>query len=167
MNRRKFLSSSAAASLCLGAFGVCAVSPREAPVSPRWVLFDSRFAQCRNFGSAAAATGQPTIAFHGDVTHVWRSRLLPYWDARGRSGGEAVAGYTTSSGLFCLEQLAKDHWLRVVLRVEASSRESSVQQRVASGARPTWAHTADALFGTVDMGKGPGHENLVAWIIAA
>ena len=34
------------------------------------------------------------------------------------TGGGAIAGMTTAAGLFCLEELAKDYWMRIVLRIE-------------------------------------------------
>jgi len=47
---------------------------------------------------------------------VWPRDLRAQWSA----GGGAIAGMTTARTLFCLEQLAGDHWMRVVIRAEHS-----------------------------------------------
>lgn len=51
-------------------------------------------------------------AVHGDVTRFWYDELQPVW----RQQRMAVAGTTASDVLFCLEQLARDHQLRVLWR---------------------------------------------------
>jgi hypothetical protein len=76
------------------------------------VIFDSRFPVACNFGAAACRRGQRTRAIQGDVTALWRDDLRLRWAA----GTTAIAGMTTERSLFCLEQLAKDNWLRVMSR---------------------------------------------------
>jgi hypothetical protein len=51
---------------------------------------------------------------HGDVTRFWYDELQPVWQAQ----RVAVAGTTSHDVLFCLEQLARDHQLRVLWRRE-------------------------------------------------
>ena len=82
------------------------------------VVYDSRFAQSRLFGAVNAGAGYRTAGFRGDITALWFKDLGPAWAA----GGGAVAGMTTEPRSFCLEQLAKDHWKRVVLRVDPPPR---------------------------------------------
>jgi len=49
---------------------------------------------------------------HGDVTRFWYDQLQPAW----RQQRAALAGTTLPDVLFCLEQLARDHGLRVLWR---------------------------------------------------
>jgi hypothetical protein len=74
-------------------------------------------------------------AVHGDVTRFWYDELQPAWRKelpkelqnerqmqwqreRQRQQRVAVAGTTSHDVLFCLEQLARDHQLRVLWREE-------------------------------------------------
>jgi hypothetical protein len=116
MDRRHFCIAGAASVVCLGSeHGVPAAERPPGPViALDQVLFDSRHPGSRAFGTAAARAGGRAVAFPGDVTAMWRQTLLPLWAA----GGGAIAGMTTAAGLFCLEELAKDYWMRVVLRIE-------------------------------------------------
>ena len=86
------------------------------------VVFDSRFPIACNFGAAACRSGQKTLAIQGDVTALWRDELRPRWAA----GAAPIAGMTTQRSLFCLEQLATDHWLRVLSRRSVPDDESLV-----------------------------------------
>jgi hypothetical protein len=117
MDRRTFCICSA-----VGALGVAAACARgesyDVPDGVRiplhQVLFDSRFASSRAFGAAGARGGHTAVALQGDVTAVWLRHLQPAWAA----GGGAIAGMTTAASLFCLEQVAKDQWMRVVVRID-------------------------------------------------
>lgn len=53
-------------------------------------------------------------ALHGDVTRFWYDELQAVWQQQ----RVAVAGTTSHDVLFCLEQLARDHQLRVLWREE-------------------------------------------------
>lgn len=126
MNRRKFCWSSAAAAAAVGAgamAGVCAASQAEAtpaaagPRTPLYkFIYDGRFAACRAFAAAALRVGASSgiEATGADITELWSNDLRARWSA----GEGAIGGMVTSRTLFCLEQLAKDHWKRVALRVE-------------------------------------------------
>jgi hypothetical protein len=111
------------------------------PIALDKVLFDSRFASSRAFGAAAERTGQAAVALRGDVTALWVHHLRPQWAA----GGGAIAGMTTASSLFCLEQLAKDHWLRVVVRVEHRRSPHGVVAHLVTAAEPMMTRTCAAL----------------------
>lgn len=151
MDRRKFCASSVSA-LFVAATRVYSASPRAAsarpaadevrgvPIGVDDVLFDSRFAACRAFGAAAALAGQSVHALQGDVTALWVRHLRPRWGA-----GGAVAGMTTASSLFCLEQLAKDHWMRVVVRVEHSRWPDGTVAHSVTAAEPMMSRTRAAL----------------------
>jgi hypothetical protein len=80
------------------------------------VIYDTRFEVSRNFADRWA---RPATArgIAGDVNRLWFDEIGPQWSR----GGGAIAGMTTPAALFCLEQLAKDHWRRVVMRHELRS----------------------------------------------
>jgi hypothetical protein len=125
------------------------------PIALDTILFDSRFASSRAFGAAAKSAGWETTALQGDVTGVWRHHLRPHW-----AGGRAIAGMTTASSLFCLEQLAKDHWMRVVVRVEHRGSPPGTLAHRVTAAQPMLSRTCDALMNARDW-RGhdwPGHE---------
>ncbi len=129
MNRRELVFAGAAAA----GTAVCVLAPvrrvaappathiptRKHPVFA--VIFDRRFEAARDFARVAAWRGNTVFGYGGDLTKVWVRQIEPRWSAR----AGALAGMTTPTALFCLEQLAAQHWLRVV-----SQRE----QRVGAGA---------------------------------
>jgi hypothetical protein len=132
MNRRKFCLSSVAAAFSgaaasLGGVPVAvqtgAVTPAPSTLSARLYTFiyDRRYSAGRIFGVAAehARTTAGVVAIGGDITALCSRDLLPRWSA----GCGAIAGMTTARTLFCLEQLAKDHWMRVVIRAEHAISE--------------------------------------------
>jgi hypothetical protein len=121
MDRRTFCLSSAAAAIsgaaaglaCLPAAGQIPAMPAVAPILPLYkFIYDHRYPAARAFG--AAVNGMRTVAIDGDITALWSRDLRAQWSA----GAGAIAGMTTVRSLFCLEQLAKDHWMRVVTRAE-------------------------------------------------
>jgi hypothetical protein len=125
MNRRKFCLSSTAAAAAVGAGGlaaVCAATQAQAttaagPLTRLYkFIYDRRFAACRAFAAAALRGGVSSgiEATSGDITELWSNDLRAQWSA----GAGAIGGMVTTRALFCLEQLAKDHWMRVALRVE-------------------------------------------------
>jgi hypothetical protein len=78
------------------------------------VLIDTRFAAARAFAHTAQWRGEPVYGFNGDITNVWYHDLHPRW----QQGRAAIAGFTAYGALFCLEELARDARMRVVLRNE-------------------------------------------------
>jgi|SRR5580698_6532266 hypothetical protein len=107
MNRRDFVLASATATATLA----CAVPPVQASAIFA-VVFDQRFAAAQAFASTAAWRGHRVFGYDGDLTAMWLQELEPRWSRR----AGALAGMTTPPALFCLEQLAAQHWLRVVTR---------------------------------------------------
>jgi len=164
MDRRRFCLSGAAAAISLGvgsSYASAAPMPTAVgfadggPIALDTILFDSRFASSRAFGAAAKSAGRETAALQGDVTAVWRHHLRPHW-----AEGGAIAGMTTASSLFCLEQLAKDHWMRVVVRVEHRGSPPGTLAHRVTAAQPMLSRTCDALMNARDW-RGhhwPGHE---------
>lgn len=160
MDRRTFCSSSA-----VGALGVAAACARGesplvqggTPIPLHKILFDSRFASGRAFGAAGARGGHTAVALQGDVTAVWLRDLQPHWAAC----GGAIAGMTTAASLFCLEQMAKDQWLRVLVRIDhrrstggafahrVTAAESTVKRICATFASPYPGPWPDAALGAL------------------
>lgn len=139
MNRRKFCLASVAAAISGAAAGHTASLTPSAPTPdvstpdesrpaasslraslpsmPLYkFIYDRRFSAGRAFGAAAqrVRSAAGTIAFDGDITALWLHDLRRRWSA----GDGAIAGIATTRSLFCLEQLAKDHWMRVAIRAE-------------------------------------------------
>ncbi len=127
MDRRNFCLSSAAAAIsgaaaglaCLPAAGQmnAVMSAPVAPIVPLYrFIYDRRSPAGRAFGAAAEGLRSTAgiVAIDGDITALWARDLRAQWSA----GGGAIAGMTSARSLFCLEQLAKDHWMRVVIRAE-------------------------------------------------
>lgn len=84
-------------------------------------IYDRRYSDARAFGVAAEPgySRAGTVAIDGDVTALWSRDLRGQWLA----GGGAIAGMITARTLFCLEQLAKDHWMRVLVRADHALAE--------------------------------------------
>jgi hypothetical protein len=117
MNRRNFCASSVAAAISVAAAGPAyGLEPSTPSVQLYKYVYDSRYAAARAFGVAGerAVSTAGTVAIQGDVTALWARDLRSQWLA----GGGAIAGMTTARTLLCLEELAKDHWMRVVIRAD-------------------------------------------------
>lgn len=120
MNRRKFLQVSTASSILsflTGAPFADALSPAlplSASIPIYKVIFDARFAQSLLFAQHAQQSGLPVHAIRGDVTALWFHDL----DIRWRESPVAISGMTAPNSLFCLERLAWDHGMRVIVRAE-------------------------------------------------
>jgi hypothetical protein len=112
MNRRQFVVGSSAV-VAAGVFAHQTLSTQHYGTIHA-ALFDTRFAPTREFGRVARTYGVDTHPIDGDITALWTEHLRPLWS---RAGG-AVVGMTTPSTLLCLEELARDHWHRVVAWVD-------------------------------------------------
>ncbi|HEY5568489.1 MAG TPA: hypothetical protein VIM81_14780 [Gammaproteobacteria bacterium] len=80
----------------------------------RWSLYkgiyDARYPACVAFAEWMKQSGVPIWPLdHGDVTGVWFNDLALRW----REEPAAIAGMTAPEALFCLEELARDHRMRV------------------------------------------------------
>ncbi|MGH9740275.1 MAG: hypothetical protein ACRD4X_17065 [Candidatus Acidiferrales bacterium] len=129
-NRREFLHLSVAA-LSLPIAARAGVSPElfrteeRADVEPLYkVFFDERFSSCTAFADEMKRRAQPTHAIRGDITEAWFSDLYYFWkegrwkQGSGQQGPAAIAGLTAPGPTFCLEMLARDAGMRVVMRVD-------------------------------------------------
>jgi hypothetical protein len=140
VNRRELCAGAVLAGVAAATGSLaCVLMPRQ---SFDTVVFDTRFEASRRFaGLWAMPTTRRGVA--GDINRLWFDEIGPQWSR----GGGAIAGMTTAATLFCLEQLAKDHWRRVVMRRE---------HRTTTGPGP---------LRTI-MGGFGAESRLVEWIIA-
>jgi hypothetical protein len=161
MNRRKFCLSSVAAAISGAAAAQTARAAPAAstpgvptpaasspvvsiPSSPLYkFIYDRRFFAGRAFGAAAEQVRSTagTVGIDGDITALWSCDLRPRWSA----GNGAVAGMATARTLFCLEQLAKEHWMRVVFRADhAISSGHEIAHRL-TGSQPMMSRISAVL----------------------
>jgi hypothetical protein len=118
-NRRHFLQTAAAATLI--PFTTCvslAATDAGATIRPRLIVAEIRWAAAAAFAAEAGIRGIPVRAIDGDVTALWYNELDALWRAR----PVPIAGLTARPALFCLEQLAWDHGMRVVYHAEHRQR---------------------------------------------
>lgn len=116
MKRRSVLKAGLATSLLplLGLGGVAKAFELESSIQLKAILSDRRFPMSSAFGARAAAMGIPHLTTNGDITAIWLKQLDPLW----REGKASVMGLTTLDQLFCLERLAWDRGMKVLMRVE-------------------------------------------------
>ncbi len=111
-NRREFLQATLAAS-ALAAIPLSALAEAAKSLPVHTVLFDQRFADSVLFAAEFAGQGIATYGMpKGDITPFWRNELSTVWAETPAS----IAGLTDESALFCLEQLGRQHGLRVLHR---------------------------------------------------
>jgi hypothetical protein len=149
MDRRQFCLSSAVLATGFAA-GRVFPSPQAPSLVLHEVLFDARFSAARDFGAAAARLGQKTAAIQGDVTALWLHDLWPRWSA----GGGTIAGMTSARSLLCLEQLAQNHWMPVIVRAEHRPLAAGATAHRVSAMEPALARICCALAGGLNW---PGH----------
>ncbi|HEY8506802.1 MAG TPA: hypothetical protein VIL32_00515 [Steroidobacteraceae bacterium] len=117
-NRREFLQAVAISGLpvfshAAGAFETSRTIPARCDLHA--ILFDERHAQACALGACLASNVGCVHAIpDGDITQVWLNQIAPVW----RNQPVPLAGLTTRSALFCLEQLAIPYGLRVVFHAE-------------------------------------------------
>lgn len=112
-NRREILQAAAAATAATAAAPMARAGQAEA-ASLAAVIVDRRFEPSRAFGRHMAEQGRRVLEIEADVTDVWLKELKPLWTEKPR----AIAGLTSRSSMFCLEQLAWEHRMRVVYHAE-------------------------------------------------
>jgi hypothetical protein len=154
MNRRKFCLSSIATAISGAAVGAgcppaaaqtAALPAASKPIAPLYkFVFDRRYSAASAFGVAAehAKAIAGVVAIEGDITELWSQDLRLQWS----TGSGAIAGMATARTLFCLEQLAKDHWMRVAIRVEHMISEGREIAHRLTAAEPMIARMGPALM---------------------
>jgi hypothetical protein len=150
VNRRSVLkvaaSSVAGALVNIPGFGENA--ERE-PTSASFqrAVFDERFAECRGFAAELRGTGLFSSAIRGDVAGLWYYDLRPQLN----SHRAPFTGLTDRAALFCLEELARDVNMRVIVRVDHLIDETLRAKHVAVGSltlvAATGSLTPNAGFG--------------------
>lgn len=119
-NRREILQAAAAATAAGAAGSMARARQSESAGALAAVVVDRRFEPSRAFGRHMAERGRKVLEIEADVTDLWLKELKPLWSA-GRAhipGHGAIAGLTSRSSMFCLEQLAWEHRMRVVYHAE-------------------------------------------------
>jgi hypothetical protein len=115
--RRELLQFAACATLpaALGAPTAATSAAAASPANLHAVLVEASAVNARAFGQRLGARGANVISLHGgDITAAWLASIRPAW----LKGPATIAGLTTASALFCFEQLAWSHGLRVVFYAE-------------------------------------------------
>jgi hypothetical protein len=130
------------------------------------VIFDERFARGREFGRLSHQLGANVQAIREDVTDIWYNDLYFRWE----EGPAAIAGLTSDTTLFCLQQLARDVRMHVVYRTEHG--RSDGQQVIEQAARLLTNYPRSSLAQRMPIdsllpGQSDQREGqLVSWIIA-
>ena len=142
-------------------------------------LFNARTSEGQSFAAAMNRFGVATEPAGDDVTPLWYDVLHKQWTECPRP----LAGLTRSNTLFCLEQLAWDHRMRVVYWADHSlamardhshetddpqhaRSEASSSKWVDSVARHLLAQQSRIAGGAIDWPRHPGPAGLVSWMIA-
>lgn len=166
MNRRDFLKVGLTIGVVAGFNSKAIAASLEALVlrQPDLVIADDRFEASRRFGDEAARNGLPHHMIDGDITDLWFETLDPQW----RRHPTIIAGMTAPQPLFCLERLAHDRGMRVVLRitheafpnnqvshhVEATEHLLQPLSQLLEGA--DWSERMARLAGVCSWGGAPG-----------
>ncbi len=118
INRREFLEAAAISAIPAMTSASPGAPRTQADTSApalHTVVIDSRHGEARSLGAGFAAQGtRVAVLADGDVTQLWLRDIGPAWRAR----RAPIAGLTTRSSLFCLEQLSLGYGLRVVFHAE-------------------------------------------------
>lgn len=189
MKRRSVLKAGLATSLLplLGIGGVARALDLQSSIQLKAILSDRRFPMSSAFGARAAAMGIPHLATNGDITTIWLKHLDPLW----REGKASVMGLTTQDQLFCLERLAWDRGMKVIMRVEHQEMGLgeithtidapallTAQSALALQRGDLWPSELATLMGSCSPSQCIGHrsnreviskgrlgEHLVSWVI--
>ena len=98
------------------------------------VIVDVQHAPSRIYGRSLGAMGANVLSIeNGDFTSLWRNDLPGVMSAMPAT----ITGLTTPAALFCFEQLAWNHGLRVVFHSEhAHLQEGAVQHHILRSGDP-------------------------------
>jgi hypothetical protein len=117
IDRRSFMTRSAAVALAAAAWPARGRLDAGAPASPVIALVDRCVAGSQSFAGDARARGECVLEFDSDVAALWMRELEP----RLRAGPTVLAGHTGAATLFCLDLLARDYGARCVQRVDSAT----------------------------------------------
>jgi hypothetical protein len=162
MNRREMLQSGIAAT-ALPVVGGTGWLPapqrghvRVQPLPLYKVIIDQRVGEARAFGREMLKQGLAVQPFDGDMTNLWYDDLYPRW----RRNPVAIAGLTAHGPLFCLERLAWDFRMRVVLRADHRRAAKGSFARALTGQVSLQDAAAGAVLTDAE------HDTLISWVIA-
>ena len=189
--RRKFLEAAALASTLPITARLFVPSAAATPAIHRLhtVVVDQRWHQSRALAQAADPTGNSHAAILGDMTDLWFTNLEPHWRRALPSSVMALAGLTAHGPIFCLEELAREHGLRVVYRgIHESVDDQTIRHRFWGAvpdlaATPAWAAAVGSTVASIPCAAPalgsrapadveittratPPSETLVSWLIA-
>lgn len=190
MKRRSVLKAGLASSVLslVGVNGFARTFDLQNKIQPKAVVTDARFPSSITFGAHAAPFGIEHLSSKGDITAIWLKHLDPIW----REGKASVIGLTTQDQLFCLERLAWDRGMQVLLRVEHhDSGRGSIAHKIEAPSflaertvqaiqnEKAWPSELAFLLGSCSpnqlvgrcayrevTSKGKLNEQLVTWVIA-
>jgi hypothetical protein len=134
-SRRKFIQGGLAVSALPSAMLVTSASafagvPHSYITLERFV-YDNHFDEAVETAGHMDAFGVRSAETYGDMTSLWYDDLDLLW----RHTPMALAGLTSSSGLFVFETLAADHGMRVIFRGEhAVAKRGRVAHRLSGPA---------------------------------
>lgn len=136
--RRTFIQAAASTALPIatGTIGSAAASEGVAfrHDTLQAAILDDAHLAAREFGRQIGMQGVPVHSIHsGDITAAWLQTVRPLWQKR----RAPIAGLTTPAALFCLEQFAFAHGLRVMFHAEhVLLADGSVEHQVQRGQGP-------------------------------
>jgi hypothetical protein len=95
-------------------------------------IYDRRYSASNAFAEWMQRQGVPTRSLdQGDVTGVWFNDLALRW----RRSPAAIAGMTAPEALFCLQELARDHGMRVTFSADHRLQsDGSIEHRLRGAA---------------------------------
>ncbi len=111
-------------------------------------IYDKAHASALGFAARMQRRGVTIHAIDADITSVWFNDLALRWRRR----PVAIAGLTAPAALFCLEQLAWDHRMRVVLRATHTQRPSGDIEHRIQAPQALMPHIEQSLDMALDWG---------------
>ena len=130
----------------------------QAPARPSYyaAIADDRYPVARLWAAGMERHNQKVLfTRRGDVTPVWYDDLYHRW----REGPTLLAGLTAHGPVFCLDQLAKAHGMRLLVCEPVASNEDAVQAVVN---RVLGFSAVEGTFHEQTLDE----DTLYAWVIA-
>jgi hypothetical protein len=101
LSRRHFIQSTSSIAASMGLLGIATPALARSGDGPLLTLYDPRFGQARQM-AAAASPGSSLLTVDSDITDLAEVLLTN----AAQSGPVVIAGVTTETVPFCLQQLA-------------------------------------------------------------
>ena len=149
-NRREFLKIGLAAAAWPGVTAADASPLHEVAEAPSLykAIYDKAYDSAREFAAEMRRRGVVVHAIDQDITSVWFHDLALRW----RRGPAAIAGLTAPTALFCLEQLAWDHRMRVVLQIDHRPGRNGAVEHEIRAPQAIWRRAEASLRERQDWG---------------